>query len=228
MGRADNHEIVTRRFRAIIEDQPGWKVESEAVDGPQAVKQTLSLLPDVSIAGMSMPELDGLDCAKRMMQSWPAAKIMIQAHQPDAWRFRIVSTPEFAGLGSNPRLGASGSRWLAPFQRGDSTSPRNKEITARMAVSIRTAEAHRTRAREKTGSSRRARRSGGRSGIAWSSLEGREDFSDDTRTTNSLRRPASGVFVKAWRLACADCALSPMAADRGRTGADLRLFGGLP
>lgn len=66
MGRADNHEIVTRRFRAIIEDQPGWKVESEAVDGPQAVKQTLSLLPDVSIAGMSMPELDGLECAKRM------------------------------------------------------------------------------------------------------------------------------------------------------------------
>lgn len=188
---AGNYEIVRRGVRAIIEDQPGWKVVSEAADGPQAVKQALSLRPDLSILGVSMPELDGVECAKRIMKSWPAAKILIQAHHSDALAIQDCLDAGIRGIVFKSEAGSElieavrtisagrfhftsridwsvnaairGDRVQDPSGRLTAREKEliqaiaeglsNKEIAARMAVSIRTVETHRARAMEKTGSS---------------------------------------------------------------------------
>lgn len=81
---ADDHEVVRRGLRALLEDQPGWTVVSEAADGLRAVTQALALRPDVAIWDISMPGRNGVEAAKRMMRAWPAAKILIRTHHSES------------------------------------------------------------------------------------------------------------------------------------------------
>jgi len=44
---ADDHEVVRKGLRSILEEQPGWEVTGEASDGREAVDKVRSLRPDV-------------------------------------------------------------------------------------------------------------------------------------------------------------------------------------
>ena len=52
---ADDHDIVRRGLRDLLEKQPGWKVVGEAANGREAVEKAKQLKPDVSILDISMP-----------------------------------------------------------------------------------------------------------------------------------------------------------------------------
>jgi DNA-binding NarL/FixJ family response regulator len=52
---ADDHELVRRGARALLESQPGWKVVGEASTGRQALEQVKTLKPDVVLMDISMP-----------------------------------------------------------------------------------------------------------------------------------------------------------------------------
>jgi YesN/AraC family two-component response regulator len=54
---ADDHEIVRRGLRALIQEQPGWQVVAEAIDGREAVAQAEEFKPDVAILDITMPSL---------------------------------------------------------------------------------------------------------------------------------------------------------------------------
>ena len=61
---ADDHEIVRRGLRALLEKHEGWEVCGEASDGREAVEKALQLKPDVVIVDIGMPNLDGYEVAK--------------------------------------------------------------------------------------------------------------------------------------------------------------------
>jgi DNA-binding NarL/FixJ family response regulator len=74
---ADDHDIVRRGLRDLLEKQPGWKVVGEAANGREAVEKAKQLKPDVSILDISMPSLDGLEAARQIVASGSPTKVLI-------------------------------------------------------------------------------------------------------------------------------------------------------
>jgi len=74
---ADDHDIVRRGVRDLLEKQPGWKVIAEATNGKEAVEKARQLKPDVSILDISMPSLDGLEAARQIVASGSSTKVLI-------------------------------------------------------------------------------------------------------------------------------------------------------
>jgi DNA-binding NarL/FixJ family response regulator len=81
---ADDHEIVRKGLRSILEEQPGWEVTAEACDGREAVDKVRSLRPDVSVVDVGMPGLNGLEATRQMLRNDPETKVLILTmHESD-------------------------------------------------------------------------------------------------------------------------------------------------
>jgi two-component system response regulator NreC len=65
---ADDHLVVRRGLRAILERQSGIEVVGEAADGREAVALSESLVPDVVIMDITMPHLNGIDAAAQIVK----------------------------------------------------------------------------------------------------------------------------------------------------------------
>ncbi len=74
---ADDHEVVRRGIRALLESERGVEVCGEAVTGRQAVVLAKELRPHVVILDISMPELNGLEAARQIRAEVPTAEILI-------------------------------------------------------------------------------------------------------------------------------------------------------
>lgn len=74
---ADDHEIVRRGLRKLIEEQPGWEVVAEVSDGREAVEKAKVTRPDVIVLDIGMPSLNGLEATKQILKVDPKAKVLI-------------------------------------------------------------------------------------------------------------------------------------------------------
>jgi DNA-binding NarL/FixJ family response regulator len=74
---ADDHDIVRRGVRDVLEGQPCWQVCGEAADGTTALEATLSLKPDIAILDVSLPGLNGIAVARRLRQEYPETEVLL-------------------------------------------------------------------------------------------------------------------------------------------------------
>jgi DNA-binding NarL/FixJ family response regulator len=74
---ADDHDLVRKGIRSLLEAQKGWEVVGEARDGRDAVEKAGKLKPDVIILDHGMPRLNGLEAVRRIMKVHPQAKVLI-------------------------------------------------------------------------------------------------------------------------------------------------------
>lgn len=74
---ADDHDVVRRGLKGLIESRPGWAVCEEAHTGREAVAKAKQLKPDVAILDISMPELNGVEAARRIRKASPETEILI-------------------------------------------------------------------------------------------------------------------------------------------------------
>jgi DNA-binding NarL/FixJ family response regulator len=74
---ADDHVVVRKGVRALLESQPKWKVTAEASNGNDAVEKAIRLRPDLVIMDLSMPELNGLDATALLLKANPNARVLI-------------------------------------------------------------------------------------------------------------------------------------------------------
>jgi DNA-binding NarL/FixJ family response regulator len=74
---ADDHDLVRRGIKTLIEGHRGWEICAEANTGSEAVTKAEQLKPDVAILDISMPELNGLDAARRIRKASPRTEILI-------------------------------------------------------------------------------------------------------------------------------------------------------
>jgi DNA-binding NarL/FixJ family response regulator len=74
---ADDHEVARKGIRALLESHVGWEVCAEARDGREAVECASRLKPDVLLLDIGMPNLNGLDAARQILATTPAARILI-------------------------------------------------------------------------------------------------------------------------------------------------------
>lgn len=73
----DDHEVVRRGLRALLETHAGWEVCGEAADGRAAVQLAVSLEPHVVVMDLSMPNLNGFDAAHQIIERLPSVKVLI-------------------------------------------------------------------------------------------------------------------------------------------------------
>jgi DNA-binding NarL/FixJ family response regulator len=81
---ADDHAIVRRGLRALLDAQPGWEVCAEASNGREAVFSAEQLQPDIAVVDIGMPELNGLDATRQILTVSPRTEVLILTmHQAD-------------------------------------------------------------------------------------------------------------------------------------------------
>ena len=74
---ADDHEMVRRGLRDLLEGHPDWTICGEAVTGTGAVAQAKELKPDVAVLDFAMPELNGLEATRQIRQVSPHTEILM-------------------------------------------------------------------------------------------------------------------------------------------------------
>jgi DNA-binding NarL/FixJ family response regulator len=74
---ADDHELLRRGLVATLAEVTGWKVVGEAANGRQAVEMVAALEPDIAILDVTMPELNGLEATRQILQQHPGTRILI-------------------------------------------------------------------------------------------------------------------------------------------------------
>jgi DNA-binding NarL/FixJ family response regulator len=74
---ADDHSVVRRGLRGILEAREGWTVVGEAEDGRTAVTLAGQLRPDVAIMDIAMPGLNGLEATRLIRTASPATEILV-------------------------------------------------------------------------------------------------------------------------------------------------------
>jgi len=74
---ADDHEIVRRGIRTLLQVRPDWGICGEAKDGREAIQLAKELNPDLIILDVSMPVLGGLVAADDILRMNPKTKILI-------------------------------------------------------------------------------------------------------------------------------------------------------
>jgi DNA-binding NarL/FixJ family response regulator len=80
---ADDHDVVRKGVRTLLEEQPGWEVAAEAADGREAVEKAKLVQPDVTILDLSMPELNGLEAAKEILKTVPTKVLILTMYDSD-------------------------------------------------------------------------------------------------------------------------------------------------
>jgi NarL family two-component system response regulator LiaR len=74
---ADDHAIVRKGIRAMLEIVPDMELVGEAANGREAVTQAKKLQPDVILMDLVMPEMDGIEAIRGIMAHQPEAHILV-------------------------------------------------------------------------------------------------------------------------------------------------------
>ncbi|HSZ53268.1 MAG TPA: response regulator transcription factor [Caulobacteraceae bacterium] len=74
---ADDHEIVRKGVRDVIEGHPGWQVCAEASDGQQALELALKEKPDIAVLDVTLPILNGIAVTQRLRKDQPHIRVLL-------------------------------------------------------------------------------------------------------------------------------------------------------
>jgi len=74
---ADDHDLMRRGLKSLLESHPGWSICAEAHTGREAVAKAEELKPDIVILDITMPELNGVEAARRILKASPNTEILV-------------------------------------------------------------------------------------------------------------------------------------------------------
>ena len=81
---ADDHDVVRKGLRGLLEVNSAWQVCGEATNGRDAVKLAMELKPDLAVLDLEMPELNGLEATRQIKKDLPDLEVLIfTMHETD-------------------------------------------------------------------------------------------------------------------------------------------------
>lgn len=87
---ADDHSVVRQGFRRILESQADMEIVGEAANGREAIERATKLLPDVVVMDVAMPELNGIEATRRLMEASPRTRVLALSMHKDAVYVREI------------------------------------------------------------------------------------------------------------------------------------------
>ena len=88
---ADDHTVMRRGLRVLLERQPGFAVVGEAADGAEAVELAGKEKPDVAVLDIGMPTLNGIEAARRIVEKNPGtAVVILSMHSDESYVLRTL------------------------------------------------------------------------------------------------------------------------------------------
>ena len=94
---ADDHALVRAGMKSLLASAEGFEVVGEASNGREAVRLVKTLKPDVALFDIAMPELNGLDAARRLSAECPEVRILILSMHTDPGYVREAMQAGTAG-----------------------------------------------------------------------------------------------------------------------------------
>ncbi|HTC66516.1 MAG TPA: response regulator [Candidatus Acidoferrum sp.] len=102
---ADDHEVMRRGVRGLVESQEEWSVCGEAIEGNEAVSKTKELRPDLLILDVSMPGMSGIEAAVHILKDDPNTKILFFTMHDSPQMMREISNVGAWGYVAKARAG---------------------------------------------------------------------------------------------------------------------------
>jgi len=143
----DDHSLVRRGFRRMLEDEPDIEVIGEAGDGEDAIELARALKPDVVVMDCALPKMNGLDATRQILAERPeTAVLMLSMHAENTWvrqavdagaKGYILKNAMNLELGPAVRRVSTGDTIFDPQveqspslkgERSDSLTPRELEV----------------------------------------------------------------------------------------------------
>jgi two-component system response regulator NreC len=88
---ADDHTVVRKGLRLLLENQPGFKVVGEAAEGREAVVLAEERQPDVAVLDIAMPILNGIEAARQICTKAPqTAVVFLSMHRDEAYLMKAL------------------------------------------------------------------------------------------------------------------------------------------
>jgi len=82
----DDHSLVRRGFRRMLEDEADMEVVGEAGDGEESIKLAKKLHPQVVVMDCALPGMNGLDATRQIIKDSPrTAVLMLSMHAENTW-----------------------------------------------------------------------------------------------------------------------------------------------
>ena len=88
---ADDHTVVRKGLRLLLENQPGFQVLAEAADGRAAVALAEQHVPDVVVMDLAMPTLNGIEAARQLTSRLPrTAVVFLSMHSDESYVLKAL------------------------------------------------------------------------------------------------------------------------------------------
>jgi two-component system response regulator NreC len=88
---ADDHAVIRRGLRLVLEEQEGFQVVGEAGDGREALRLAEALTPDVVVMDVTMPNLNGIEAARQICAKFPGiAIVVLSMHSDEGYVLRAL------------------------------------------------------------------------------------------------------------------------------------------
>jgi len=89
---ADDHQLVRRGLRMILDSEPDLEVVAECGDGAQAVESVLAHEPHLAVLDVTMPRLTGIQAARQIAERAPEVRVLILSmHDSERYFFEALS-----------------------------------------------------------------------------------------------------------------------------------------
>jgi DNA-binding NarL/FixJ family response regulator len=88
---ADDHTVVRKGLRLLLENQPGFQVLADAADGRETVRLVEELNPDVVVMDVAMPNLNGIEAARQISSKLPqVAVVFLSMHSDEGYVLKAL------------------------------------------------------------------------------------------------------------------------------------------